>query len=208
VIKRPERIVSGLANRLGLLGLIATIVVALLGFLAPAASASTLPHPQTRVAAIEHASGQPVGPSETILPGGSRPRAPSYDQDVTGSSVAAEGEASGGGVLARLRALNLGDMGSIGSGGGGPSGFTGLATAHGAEQLAAAGFDDLDVALIRAGSSYEQEAGGIAYVTQAGPDVYDLIVENDAGAIVTAHSGYTFDDLSGLARNYGWTGWP
>jgi hypothetical protein len=61
-----------------------------IGFLAPAASASTLPHPQTRVAAIEHPSGQPVGPSETILPGGSRPRAPSYDGSATGSSVAAE----------------------------------------------------------------------------------------------------------------------
>jgi hypothetical protein len=81
-------------KRLGLVMLITGILVALLGLLAPSASAAPLLHPQTRVAAIEHAPSQLVGPNETILPGGSRPRAPSYDRHATGSSVAAEGEAS------------------------------------------------------------------------------------------------------------------
>jgi hypothetical protein len=71
------------------------LVVAILGLLAPASSASPVIHPQTRVAAIEKLAGQLVGPSETIVPGGSRPRAPSYDQSATGSSVAAEGGAVG-----------------------------------------------------------------------------------------------------------------
>jgi hypothetical protein len=59
-----------------------------------------------------------------------------------------------------------------------------------------------------AGPSYEQENGGTAYVSQTGPDSYNLIVESENGQVVTAHAGMTLDDLSGLARNYGWTGWP
>jgi hypothetical protein len=59
-----------------------------------------------------------------------------------------------------------------------------------------------------AGPSYEQENGGTAYVSQTGPDSYNLIVESENGQVVTAHAGMNLDDLSGLARNYGWTGWP
>lgn len=88
------------------------------------------------------------------------------------------------------------------------SGFTGSTTLHGAEQLQAAGFDNTDMALIKAGNSYEQEDGAIAYVSQTGPNSYNMIVENELGQIVTAHRGMTFKELSGLARNQGWTGWP
>jgi hypothetical protein len=74
--------------------MVTAVVVAILCLLAPSSSAAPLLPPQTRVAAIEHPASQLVGPSETVLPGGSRPRAPSYDRYATGSSVAAEGGAS------------------------------------------------------------------------------------------------------------------
>jgi hypothetical protein len=93
VIKGPKRII-GAARRLGLLGLIATILAPLLGFLAPPASATPLLQPQTRVAAIEHPAGQIVGPHSSVLAGEGRERAPTYDGSATGSSVAAEGESS------------------------------------------------------------------------------------------------------------------
>jgi len=89
--KRPERIVGDVARRLGLLGLIATVLVALLGVLAPAASASPTFHPQTRVAAIEQPAGHLVRPHDSVLADQGRPRAPNYDRTATGSSVAAEG---------------------------------------------------------------------------------------------------------------------
>jgi hypothetical protein len=94
--KRPERIVGDVARRLGLLGLIATVLVALLGVLAPAASASPTFHPQTRVAAIEQPTGQVVGLHSSVLADQGRERAPNYDRTATGSSVAAEGGAGGG----------------------------------------------------------------------------------------------------------------
>jgi hypothetical protein len=86
----------------------------------------------------------------------------------------------------------------------GVSGYTGATTARGAEHLAAAGFGNFDVALIEAGHAYQQGAGGTAYVVQTGRDSYNLIVENERGAVVTAHRGMTLDDLSGLARNCRW----
>jgi len=86
--------------------------------------------------------------------------------------------------------------------------YTGPASGHGADQLAEAGFDNISVALIKAGSEYPQQGGGVAYVSQTGPDEYNMIVENDSGSIVTAHSGMTLDELNGLAKNYRWTGWP
>lgn len=90
----------------------------------------------------------------------------------------------------------------------GVPGFSGMATTHGVEQFAAAGFDDTDVALIRAGSSYEQGVdGATVYVSQSGEDAYNLLIENESGA-VTAHRGMSFDDLNGLARNYDWVGRP
>ncbi len=74
-----------------LLVLLAALLAALGGLVAtPAASAVPALHPETRVAVIENAGGQLVGPHGTVLPGGSRKRAPNYDQDATGSSVAAE----------------------------------------------------------------------------------------------------------------------
>jgi hypothetical protein len=68
---------------------------------------------------------------------------------------------------------------------------------HGADRLRAAGFDDTDVALIKAGNSYEQTSGswGIVYVAKTGPDSYNLIAENYDGEIVTAHRGMTFKEL-------------
>lgn len=99
------------------------------------------------------------------------------------------------------RSLNP-EAGAIGGGG-----FTGSATAHGAERIAEAGFDDIDVALIRAGSKYEQSDGAFAYVAQAGKSGYNLIIERADGAVVTAHRGMSLSDLSDLARNYGWSGW-
>ena len=87
---------GGAGRRLGLATMVTAVVVAILCLLAPSSSAAPLLPPQTRVAAIEHPASQLVGPHETVLPGGSRPRAPSYDQDATGSSVAAEGGVGGG----------------------------------------------------------------------------------------------------------------
>lgn len=119
----------------------------------------------------------------------------------TQAGVAAEGDF---GMLARARmarTLNP-EAGSIGGGG-----FTGSAAAHGAERMAEAGFDDIDVALMRGGTRYEQSDGAFAYVAQAGRNSYNMFVENTNGAIVTAHRGMSFDDLSGLARNFGWSGW-
>jgi hypothetical protein len=80
------------ARRLGLVTLLAGILVALLGFFAPPASAAQLLHPQTRVAAIAEPNGQLVGPSRSVAAVQGRERAPNYDQHATGSSVAAEGE--------------------------------------------------------------------------------------------------------------------
>lgn len=99
------------------------------------------------------------------------------------------------------RSLNP-EAGAIGGGA-----FTGRATAHGAERIAEAGFDDIDVALIRAGNKYEQSDGAFAYVAQAGKNGYNMIIQNSDGAVVTAHRGMSFSDLSRLARNYGWSGW-
>ena len=78
------------AKRLAFVTLVAGILVALLGLFAPPASAAPTPQPQTGVAAIAEPTGQLVGPSATVLAVQGRPRAPSYDQPATGSSVAAE----------------------------------------------------------------------------------------------------------------------
>jgi hypothetical protein len=69
------------------------LLAALLGVLAPVASAAQLTLLQTRVAAIEHGPSQIVGHHTTVLPDESRQRAPNYDRSATGSSVAAEGGA-------------------------------------------------------------------------------------------------------------------
>ncbi|MGH9170160.1 MAG: hypothetical protein ACRD0Z_04740 [Acidimicrobiales bacterium] len=108
--KRQDGTAGGAAKRFGLLSLIAMILVALFGFFATASSAAPLLHPQTRVAAIGNADSQLVALNETVLPGGSRPRAPSYDLSATGSSVAAEGGADTQTVEQVLGNLPQGDQ--------------------------------------------------------------------------------------------------
>jgi hypothetical protein len=88
--KRPERIAVSAVKRLGLVTLLASLLVALVGLLTPPASASPLLHPETRVAAIAQPNSQLVGPSATVAAVQGRERAPSYDSCATGSSVAAE----------------------------------------------------------------------------------------------------------------------
>jgi hypothetical protein len=85
----------GAVKRFGIVALVIGLLVAILGLLAPAASASPLSHPETRVAAIEHPAGQIVGPHSSVLAVQGRERAPNYDRSATGSSVAAEGGAAG-----------------------------------------------------------------------------------------------------------------
>jgi len=95
VIKRPERIDGSAARSLAIVTMLTGLLVALLGLLPPPASASPLLRPETRVAAIAEPNGQLVGPSATVAAVQGRQRAPNYDQNATGSSVAAEGGASG-----------------------------------------------------------------------------------------------------------------
>lgn len=143
-------------------------------------------------------SGSFVGPNES---GRRRSALVGGPSGLVASRIAAEGRFS---LLERARmgrSLNP-EAGAIGGGG-----FTGSATAHGAERIAEAGFDDIDVALIRSGSRYEQSDGAFAYVAQASKNGYNMVIQNADGAIVTAHRGMSFSDLSGLARNYGWSGW-
>jgi hypothetical protein len=104
--------------------MVTAVVVAILCLLAPSSSAAPLLPPQTRVAAIEHPASQLVGPSETVLPGGSRPRAPSYDGSATGSSVAAE-EATAADAAGESEAD--------------------VTFGHGARHLAGTGLDQVDV---------------------------------------------------------------
>lgn len=69
--------------------------------------------------------------------------------EFTQSVFAAEAGAGRFSLLQRARmgrSLNP-EAGTIGGGG-----FTGSTTAHGAERIAEAGFDDIDAALVRAGS--------------------------------------------------------
>jgi hypothetical protein len=88
----PESSLTGAGKRLALVALLAGILVALLGILAPPASASPILHTQTRVAAITEPNSQLVGPSATVAAVQGRERAPDYDRNATGSSVAAEGD--------------------------------------------------------------------------------------------------------------------
>lgn len=75
---------------LAIVTLLTGLLVALLGILAPTASASTLPHAETPVAAIERPADQFVGLHSSVLAVQCRERAPNYDQDATGSSVGEE----------------------------------------------------------------------------------------------------------------------
>jgi hypothetical protein len=91
VTKGPEHGFGGAAKRLALVAMFAGVIVALLGFLVPAASASPLLHPETRVAAIGEPGTAFVGPHASVLAVQGRERGPNYDRSATGSSVAAEG---------------------------------------------------------------------------------------------------------------------
>jgi hypothetical protein len=86
----PESSLTGAPKRLALVALLAGILVALLGILAPPASASPILHTRTRVAAMAEPNGQFVGSHATVAAVQGRERAPDYDRYATGSSVAAE----------------------------------------------------------------------------------------------------------------------
>lgn len=147
----------------------------------------------------EHASAKTPTPGSSVTPVGLLRQS----TVVHLSRVAAEDGAGGFGRLARARmdrTLNPDRGGSLG-------GFSGNTTAHGAIRIGEAGFDDIDVAIIRAGSKYEQADGAFAYVAQAGKDSYNLIIQNADGAIVTAHRGWPLSDVAGMARSNGWSGW-
>ncbi|MGO9559429.1 MAG: hypothetical protein ACLPYW_10115 [Acidimicrobiales bacterium] len=113
------------AKRLALVTLLAGILVALLALLAPPASASPILHPKTRVAAIAEPTGQLVGPHADVLAVQGRERAPNYDSYATGSSVAAEGGASGAETAEESEAD--------------------VTFGHGARHLAGTGLDQADV---------------------------------------------------------------
>jgi hypothetical protein len=87
------------ARRRAVVAVLAGLVLTLLGFVLPAASASPLLRPETRVAAIAEPNSQLVGPSATVAAVQGRERAPNYDRYATGSSVAAEGGADGQSIL-------------------------------------------------------------------------------------------------------------
>ena len=157
-------------------------------FISPGASCTV---PQNRLI-------QAVGFVATVIATGGIAAA-----EEAGGAAAAEDGAGGFGRLARARmdrTLNPDRGGSLG-------GFSGNTTAHGAIRIGEAGFDDIDVAIIRAGSKYEQADGAFAYVAQAGKDSYNLIIQNADGAIVTAHRGWPLSDVAGMARSNGWSGW-
>ena len=80
-------------------------------------------------------------------------------------------------------------------------------TAHGAEQLAARGFDATTIRMTLAGQTYEQADGATAYVMQTGENSYNVLVRGSQG-IVTGLRGITEREVSNLARNYGWSGYP
>jgi hypothetical protein len=107
VTERPESPITGAAKRLGLVTLLAGILVALLGFLTPPASAASVLHPHTRVAAIAEPNGQLVGPHADVLAVQGRERAPNYDSPATGSCLAAEGGAND--LAAGWRGTNMTD---------------------------------------------------------------------------------------------------
>ncbi|MEZ5094658.1 MAG: hypothetical protein R2731_00065 [Nocardioides sp.] len=178
--------------------LIAALAAILLG---TTASASAAVGAETRVGAFNVAGEVPVEPPEHIAAGQRLGNDAARPVFVVATGVAAKNEHS---LLQRAlmdRRLNP-ERGSIGGGG-----FTGSATTHGAERLAEAGFDDIDVAIIRAGRSFEQTDGATAFVSSTGRDSFNMIVQNSDGVIVTAHRGMTYDDLAGLAQNYRWSGW-
>jgi len=179
VIKRPERTASGVAKRFGLLALIATVLVALLGFLAPTASASPTFHPQTRVAAIEQPTGQLVAPHSLVLAVQGRERAPNYDRSATGSSVAAEDEGATSEELQQ--------------------------TAHGLERSldpSRLSVAEQQNVIANATQEFTQGESANVYVQQIG-DRYNVVVQGQNG-VITNLKGVSGSSLNRLASNYGW----
>ncbi|MGH9169881.1 MAG: hypothetical protein ACRD0Z_03265 [Acidimicrobiales bacterium] len=78
-------------STVALLLCVLAVVVGLITAFAPSSSASPFLRPETRVAAIATPESQVVGVHDAVLPGQHRERSPGYDQNATGSSVAAEG---------------------------------------------------------------------------------------------------------------------
>ncbi|MGO9559433.1 MAG: hypothetical protein ACLPYW_10135 [Acidimicrobiales bacterium] len=161
-----------------LVALLAGIWLALIGILAPSASATSLLHPETRVAAIAEPAGQLVGPSYSVLAGESRQRAPNYDQNATGSSVAAEGDSAGSELTQ---------------------------TAHGLERsfdpsrLSAAEQQNV---IANFTQEFTQGDGADVYVQQVG-DRYNVVVQGQNG-VITNLKGISESSLNRLASNYGW----
>jgi hypothetical protein len=84
LIKRSDHIVAAAVKRVWLLSLIATVIVALFGFLAPPASATSPLRAQTRLAVVDLSPGQLVGPHRPAPAVQSRERAPNHDQAASG----------------------------------------------------------------------------------------------------------------------------
>lgn len=81
------------------------------------------------------------------------------------------------------------------------------ATSHGAERLTRAGFTDDLVAQTKAGLVTRQADGASVYVREVSPGRFDFIVEGQRG-VITAHRNWSQKSVDGLARRYGWEGWP
>jgi hypothetical protein len=184
---RPANPARGLA----LFTLLAGILVALLGLLASPASAAPTSHPQTRVAAIAEPNSQLVGPHSSVLPGQGRPRAPSYDQEATGSPVAAEGGALENASEAAFQAADNADDWTVsakhlaGSGGN----YSQFAAGTDPNALAADGLRSPDAQF------YPNASGGERFVVKAdlgqvigtrGETWIKIVVAND-GQIITAY---------------------
>jgi hypothetical protein len=159
--------------------MVTAVVVAILCLLAPSSSAAPLLPPQTRVAAIEHPASQLVVLHDTVLPGGSRPRAPSYDGSATGSSVAAEDEGATSEELQQ--------------------------TAHGLERSldpSRLSVAEQQNVIANATQEFTQGESANVYVQQIG-DRYNVVVQGQNG-VITNLKGVSGSSLNRLASNYGW----
>jgi hypothetical protein len=175
----PESSLTGAGKRLALVALLAGILVALLGILAPPASASPILHTQTRVAAITEPNSQLVGPSATVAAVQGRERAPDYDRNATGSSVAAEDEGATSEELQQ--------------------------TAHGLERSldpSRLSVAEQQNVIANATQEFTQGESANVYVQQIG-DRYNVVVQGQNG-VITNLKGVSGSSLNRLASNYGW----
>ena len=77
------------------------------------------------------------------------------------------------------------------------------ATIHGAEQLAARGFTEADIALTKTGVQFLQRDGASVFLKEVAPGKYNVIVEGTRG-VVTALKNISEKSAARLAQNYGW----